>query len=242
MKLQQMALPFDPAPRFEAADFIAAPSNAAARAWLARPAAWPLRRLALWGPAGCGKTHLLHVWATANGAEILRGGDLAADLLPDLPAGPRAIDEADRAPELALLRLLNTAAEAGQAVLLAARTPPGRWPISLPDLASRLRAITAAEIAPAEDDLLRLLLQRLLIDRQMAVAEPVQDLLLRRLPRTPAALRSVVARLDRAALERGGKVTRPLACAAVAALALLPDDDIAGEPADPLSPSAGTDL
>ena len=235
----QLALPFDPAPRFDATDFIAAPSNAAARTWLGRVAAWPLRRLALWGPAGCGKTHLLHIWAQANGAERLRGGDLAGDMLPEVPAWPRAIDDADAAPELVLLRLLNTADEAGQYVLLAARTPPARWAVRLPDLASRLRAITAAEVGAAEDALLRMLLQRLLVDRQMAVAEPVQEFLLQRLPRTPAALRRLAARLDRASLARGGKVTWPVVRAALAEFDLLQSDDIPGEPDGLASSIAG---
>ena len=64
-------------------------------------------------------------------------------------AGPLAIDDADTAPELALLHLLNAAAEAGFPVLLTGRSPPARWHIALPDLASRLRAATAVEIARA---------------------------------------------------------------------------------------------
>ena len=214
----QLALPFDPAPRFEAGDFIEAPSNAAARRWLGCTGEWPSGRLALWGPAGCGKTHLLHGWAAAQDADILRGGEIPADLVPMPPDAPLAIDEADRAPELALLHLLNSAAEAGRPVLLAARPPPGRWDTALADLASRLRAVIAIEILPAEDELLRLLLRRLLLERQLAVGEALQDYLLRRLPRTPAALRLAAARLDRAALAAGGRVTRGLAAAALADL------------------------
>jgi chromosomal replication initiation ATPase DnaA len=67
------------------------------------------------------------------------------------------------------------------------------------------------EIRPAEDGLLRALLQALLTDRQLPVSEPVQEFLLRRLPRTPAALRDAVADLDRLALAYGGRITRALA-------------------------------
>ena len=55
-------------------------------------------------------------------------------------------------------------------------------------------------IGPAEDELLRGLLARLLAERQLAVAEPLQDWLRLRLPRSQAAIREAVARLDRAAL------------------------------------------
>ena len=223
MSAAQLALPFDPEPSYAAEDFIDAAANEAARAWLARPGEWPSGRLALWGPAGSGKTHLLRLWARRHGAELLDGAALDPGLLPGLPARKLAVDNADAAPELVLLRLLNLAAEAGQSLLLASRLPPGRWDVALPDLASRLRAVTTAEIGAADDDTLRLLLQHLLLDRQLAVGLAVQEHLLRHLPRTPAALRRAAALLDGAALAAGGKVTRRIADAAIAALA--EDDD-----------------
>lgn len=152
-----------------------------------------------------------------------------AGLQAGWPQGALAVDDADLAGDAALLHLLNAAAEARQPVLLAARTPPGRWRTALPDLRSRLRAIAAVELPPGDDAFLRTLLVRLLSDRQLAVAEGVQDWLLARLPRTPGAVREAAARLDRAALAAGRAVTRPLAAQAVAEL--LHDsfaDDAAG--------------
>ncbi len=60
-------------PRFAAADFREAASNAAALAWLRRAPDWPNNRLALWGEAGCGKTHLLRIWATRTDAALMAG-------------------------------------------------------------------------------------------------------------------------------------------------------------------------
>ena len=65
----QPSLPLSAEPSFVAVDFRAAPSNAAATAWLNRTADWPDRRLLLWGEPGCGKTHLLNIWATRTGAD-----------------------------------------------------------------------------------------------------------------------------------------------------------------------------
>lgn len=214
----QLPLPFPHQPAYAAADFLAAPSNEAALTWLDRTPDWPDCRLALWGEPGCGKTHLLRLWAGRRGAAVLAGPDLLG--LPAVPpAGGVALDDADAmAEEPALLHLLNAAREARLAVLLAARTPPARWPVRLPDLASRLRAVTAVEIMPPEESLLRALLLRLLADRQLAVRPDLQDWLLLRLPRSPAALREAVARLDQAALAAGGGVTRSIAAGVVAAM------------------------
>lgn len=217
MSARQLGFEFPHEPRYLAQDFLPAPSNAEARAWLARPAQWPQRRLALWGGEGQGKTHLLHLWAGRQAGARLSGPALRFD--GRFPDRPLAIDDAELAPERALLHLLNAALEAGQPVLLAARLPPARWRVALPDLASRLRAVTTVALRPAEDALLRALLARLLAERQMAVDEAVQDWLLLRLPRTQAAMREIAARLDHASLAAGRRVTRALAADALARLA-----------------------
>jgi len=181
-------------------------------AWLARAVDWPGGRLAVWGDEGRGKTHLLHAWVEQEKAALLSGAALRG--LVQLPrSGGIAVDDADIAAEEPLLHLLNAAAEARLPVLLAGRAAPARWPTELPDLASRLRAIVAVELYVPGDDMLRALLQRLLSDRQLTVPEPLQDWLLLRLPRSPAALREAAARLDHAALAQGGRVTRPVAAA-----------------------------
>jgi chromosomal replication initiation ATPase DnaA len=208
---RQFALPFPAHPPDYGADFMPACSNAAARAWLDRPDDWPGSRLALWGEAGCGKTHLLHRWAALTGASLMSASALRG--LPPPPAAPGiALDDADSiADEVALLHLLNAAADSGTRVLLAGRTPPARWQVALPDLASRLRAITAVAIVRPEESLLRALLAKLLADRQLAIPGATQDALLQCLPRTPAALREAVARLDAAPLPN--RMTRPFAAA-----------------------------
>jgi chromosomal replication initiation ATPase DnaA len=215
---RQLALPFAYVPRFRVEDFMAAPSNAEARAWLGRTADWPGRRLALYGEAGCGKTHLLQLWAERHGALLLDGPNLRA--LPEFGGSAAiALDDADAAPdERVVLHLINLAGEIRRPLLLAARLPPARWASPLPDLASRLRATTAVGLRPAEEPLLRALLARLLSERQLLLGESLQDWLLARLPRHPAALREAVARLDRTAMAAGRRVNRAMAAGLIAAM------------------------
>ncbi len=204
---RQLGLPFEHGSSFAPADFVQDGSNTLALTWLDDPARWPDRRLALWGGKGCGKTHLLHLWADRVGA-VMADGPALSELAPGVMA--LALDNADAAPEHALLHTLNQAVARGRLVVLAAREPPARWPVRLPDLASRLRATAAVAIEPAEDSLLRALLARQLSDRQLAVPAQLRDWLLLRLPRTPAAVREIAARLDRAQLAQGTGVTRGL--------------------------------
>ncbi len=214
--MKQLALPFAESQNFSAEDFCTAPSNAQARDWLARPDNWSNGRLVLWGEPGCGKTHLLHIWAAAVGATIINGATLHGLVRP---TGPVAMDDSDIVLEpLALLHLLNAAAEAGFPVLMAARLPPSRQSYRLADLTSRLRAAEAVEIRAPEDELLERLLTRLCADRQLSLSFSVRNFLLTHLPRTAAALREAVARLDHATLDQGKKITRPFAAEVLAEL------------------------
>jgi chromosomal replication initiation ATPase DnaA len=222
---EQLPLPFPHDPAYDPREFLPAESNHDARAWLERMTEWPDQRLVVWGPAGCGKTHLLRVWAGEAGAVRLAGPAIhSPEELPE--SGAVAIDDADAITrDEVFFHLLNTARDRGLVLLMAGRTPPARWPARLPDLTSRLRAVTAVEIGPPDDDLLRALLVRLLADRQMVVPPVLQDRLLRHLPRSAAALREAVATLDRISLGDGKPVTRTLVSRLLVTMAACQDDE-----------------
>lgn len=205
--MAQMTLAFPFRPDLRGAGLLPNAAQDEAQTWLDRTHEWPLRRMAVWGAAGCGKTHLLHAWAERVGGTVVRGAPENG-----WPRGPVALDGLDGVrDELALLYLLNAVSEARQPLLLAATRAPGRLPIRLPDLASRLRATTAVRIGPAPEAFLRLLFARLLAERQLVVPTALQTWLLNRLPRAPAALRAAAATLDAAGLQSGRAITRALA-------------------------------
>lgn len=233
---RQLAFGFAHAPSLAAADFCLGAANAAAFAMVERWPDWPARRLALWGPEGSGKSHLVAIWCARSGARLLCPADLARAEVPALiPAcGHVALDDADCVlDEPALLHLLNLVAERGGSLLLAAREAPARWGTRLPDLRSRLRSITAVALGPPDEALLRAVLTKLFADRQLAVAPATIDYILRRIDRSLAAARALVARLDRIALARGV----PIGAALVReALAREGSDD--GENSVTVSPGA----
>lgn len=208
--MRQLALPFIDSPQlYQIEDFCLASSNEAAREWLARPSTWSNGRLIIWGEAGCGKSHLLHMWAQTNGANVIEGTALRGLVRSQTPL---AIDNADLVPEPAsLLHLLNAAAEEDVPVLMATRLPPSRLGYTLADLTSRLRASANVEIRAPEDDLLDALLTRLAATRQLNLPPTVHNALRLHLPRTPSSYREAIARLDRLAMDRGMKITRAMA-------------------------------
>ncbi len=198
---------------FSGEDFLVAPCNQAAVAWLDRWPDWPGPGLAVHGPAGCGKTHLAHVFQARSAARLLMPGDLSLATAPQLLAGATAaiLDGGPPLDERALLHLYNYIAESRGHLLIVAREAPARWAVQLPDLASRLAALPAVRIDPPDDRLMEALLIKLFADRQLAVAPEVVTYLSLRVERSFEALRRVVGLLDRESLARRRAVTLPLA-------------------------------
>ena len=225
---RQLALPFDDQQSFEAADFIEAPSNRAARTALDHEEEWVNRRLVIWGEAGSGKTHLLHLWAARRQALRLNAPSLRQAVVPEMKgfgADGIAIEDIDApASEEALLHTLNAAQAAAVSVVLTSRQPPGRLGVRLADLASRLRASLTIQIEPAEDALLESLLLRLCAIRQISLPAPFRQHLLTWLPRRASVLHEAVARLDRAALAHGGLPSRAMAVTLLHDLLVVPEE------------------
>lgn len=231
--MTQLLLQLEALPSFAAADFVADASNEEALRWLAAPRRWPDGRLLLAGPPGTGKSHLLHATAAAQGWTLLRGPDLRG--LPEAPTRGVALDEADLpGEEAALLHLMNACAEARLPLLMAAPQPPSRWRVALADLRSRLAATAVAQLDEPSDALLDALLAKHQADRQMQLDPGLLTILRRRLPRRAAVMAEAVARLDRASLIAGRRLTR---AAALAVVSPLFDDDSETSLGEPMPPS-----
>lgn len=205
---------FDWPPRVDlgAEAFFVSDANRAAHAVVTDPATWPEGKLVLTGPPRSGKTHLARLFAAGRDAEILEAAGLTARTAMS-EAGVVVIENADRLPAEAeewLFHLHNRLRLEGL-LLLTAATPPARWPVALPDLASRLQAAPVARLHDPDDALLAAVLMKLFEDRMITPDERLVTYLIRRIDRSFAAAAEIVARLDRAALDRGRGVTLRLA-------------------------------
>lgn len=212
-------------------DFFVSPSNALALATLDDWARWPGGKLVLVGPKGAGKTHLAHVWAKHLNAAILPATDVENADIPALAArGAVVIEDMDTPltppQEDALFHLHNLTLAEGGRLLFTALTPPARWPLALPDLASRMQGTTLARIDAPDDQLLGAMMLKLFADRQLSPAPAVIQWLIPRMTRSHAAVHSIVERLDAEALSTGRPITTALA-RQILDISAAPDDDVA---------------
>jgi len=96
-------------------------------------------------------------------------------------------------------------------VLITCEAPPDRWGLTTPDLLSRLRLAPSVALDPPDDALLKAVLVKLFVDRQLVVDTSVVDYIALRIERSLAKAAEVVTLLDREALSRGRRVSRAIA-------------------------------
>ena len=234
---RQLPLHLPHRPALGRADFLVAPANELAVAWLDAWPGWPDAALVLHGPAGSGKTHLAAVWQQRSGALALDGAALADGTPPTELLGTSVAAVLDGVDSLLghstrlerqLLHLVNHIRESDGFLLLTARTPLAQWPMQLPDLRSRLAAAPAAGLGAPDDQLIAAVLVKLFNDRQLQVRPEVVRYLLPRMERSFAAARRLVAALDDASLAARREITIPLAKTVLAQTGGQPEQPNAG--------------
>ena len=218
---RQFRLPLTAPPRWDRETFASSPTNGEALAGLDAWPAWPEGRMALVGPAGTGKTHLARDWARRVSAVVIEAASTGGEPL-DLAAlrgRPLLVEDADRRAEgdrvddETLFHLINMAGVDGGSLLLTGRLAPVAWAAAVPDLRSRLNALTVARIDEPDDIVLEAVLRRAFEAVGIRPAVDLYPYLLARLPRSAPAALAAVAALDEAASEQGREVNKALALA-----------------------------
>ena len=211
---RQLALDLPFETRLDAEDFLVSPSNEEAYGLVEAWPQWTDPVLLLLGPEGAGKSHLAAIWAARSHAWTVPRSALREDDVPRLAStGALVLEDCDRAEghEQALFHLLNIVRERRTFLLLTARSVPEAWGLATADILSRIRLAPRVALGAPDDGLLKAVLVKLFLDRQLVIDTSVVDYIAQRIERSVPAARAVVESLDRLALERGRRITRALA-------------------------------
>jgi DnaA family protein len=214
LPMRQLPLPLAAEPLPSLQNFIGG-DNEAALSYL-RELVLPSAPVYLWGPAGCGKSHLLRALAlqVTERGQRAASFDRVAGHDQGLPAelSLAVIDECDTLDEPAqasAFRWFVEAATAGVQIVAAGRVPPVDLPLR-EDLRTRLGWGPVFALRPLPEAQIRAALRREADRRGILLADEVTDFLLTRFARDLKHLMSLLDRLDRFALARGRALTVPL--------------------------------
>lgn len=196
MAQMQLRLPLKQETSRRAADLAVSGSNVAAAMALEDWPSEPGSIMALYGPAGCGKSHMAAAWVERVGARALHGEEAAWFDPVDLEGRPVLLEEAEGADDESLFHLINLTQSGGGALLMVSRDPPSAWMTRLPDLRSRLNAIRTIAVEVPDDIILAAMLRKAFAARNIVPGEGVIEYLVRRIDRSAQAAEMIVDRLD----------------------------------------------
>lgn len=214
--LEQIPLDLGHRTALERHDFLVAPNNQDAVAWIDLWPEWPAPFLILYGPVASGKTHLGAVWAEQSSAICVKASMIDEEAIRDIADQGQnvIIEDADALignlkGEKGLFHLYNIFKEEKRSVLVTLQEPPVRRSFALPDLASRLRAAPSVAIREPDEQLIGALLVKLFNDRQIRISAEVLNYILPRIERSFEAARDLVEKADRRAMIEKRNISIP---------------------------------
>jgi chromosomal replication initiator protein len=222
----QLLLDFPVSPRFTLANFVTCPGNRTALLFTQRllDPGQSDNLLYLYGPAGAGKTHLIHAIAhelasTCGGAPVTvtpadrflhqeneyKDSAPKALLLDDLHLFPDSSDA-----RIALWQAFNDHYASGHPIVITASVPPKELPCFDGHMASRLLWGLVARIDTLDDEARRMIMTKLAEDHQTILPTEVIEYLISHLPRDVSSLAEAVRVLTTASLSSHRKITLKL--------------------------------
>jgi DnaA family protein len=181
------------------------------------------RMLYLWGPTGCGKSHLLqalcHETAANGQSPVYLPLEELKMLSPELLEGLEqqaliAVDDIQAIAgvcqwEEALFHLYNRVRDGGQRLVVSATVTPAGLGLTLPDLISRLGWGPVFRLTSLTDTDKRAALQMRARRRGLEMGNEVAEYLLRHCPRDMDSLFNLLNQLDQASLAAQRRLTIP---------------------------------
>lgn len=216
---QSSQIPFDLGHRTAMGrdDFLIAPNNQDAVAWIDLWPDWPAPVLILYGPVASGKSHLAAVWGEKSNAACVHHGTLNDSSIRQIASAAKHVilEDADKLignveGEKGLFHLYNLFKEEKRSILLTLSEAPVRRSFALPDLASRLRAAPAVAIREPDDVLLSAILVKLFNDRQLRVGQDVINYIVSHMERSFEEAQRIVEAADQRAMIDKRAVSVPL--------------------------------
>ena len=225
----QIAFKFSPQTYLRREDFMVSKCNFEAVRIIDSWPQWPYFAVCLYGPQGCGKTHLAQIFSDKVSVltrypykiPCLNAKKIKLETPPELFKQHKCLIVEDLTSDInqeAFFHLYNLYRDEGGFILFTASQAPARINFSLPDLRSRLNIVPAVEIGEPDDEMLSALIIKLFSDRQLIVAPEIIAYMLKNMQRSFAYCNKLVAEIDNISLIRKRAVTLNIVKEAIAVL------------------------
>lgn len=195
--LQQLFLDFPLKEEFLAEDFFVSNANYQAFRYIMQWPSWTdsvySRILFLYADKGSGKTHLAHIWQNIAKAEFI-----TLESYREACSDALIIENIEKiSDEEGLFHLINFVIENKKYLLLTSQASPSKLRFKLPDLKSRINALTHVSIEAPDQELLKAVLLKNLSERQLKIHPATIDYVLSRIDRSFEELFNFICNIER---------------------------------------------
>jgi len=210
-KLKQIPLGFKPHVYMGREDFMVAPCNKEAFQMVDSWPRWLSSGLVVYGPRGCGKSHLAHLFA--DKVKMFSSCPVRVSLVEACRINMRnfkRIAEENRSIVIenlsaevnaeALFHLFNLYNVPDRYMLWTAEEAPVRMRFALKDLQSRLNMLPGVEIKKPDDLMLQALVVKLFNDRQIIISQDILEYIVNNSERSFRYIEELVDEIDNISL------------------------------------------
>ena len=147
---------------------------------------WPSRLVNIFGPTGCGKTHLANILKTKIQSIIKLSKDVSEDILREFKTKECLIidDYDNNIDEKILYSIINQANQDNKYLIISSTVSIKKFKTRIEDLKSRFTSFVDIGIDLPTDDLIRVILAKNFSDKQIEVSEKNVEYILKNIERS----------------------------------------------------------
>ncbi len=210
-ELKQLPFAFTKPNLMRREDFMVSTCNAEAFQMIETWPHWLTSGLVIYGPHGCGKSHLAHLFvdkllsctARPTNITIVEASRIKMRNVARIAAENQSIVIENLTPKVdaeALFHLYNIYNVPERYMLWTATEAPSRMRFALKDLQSRLNMLPSIAITEPDDVMMQTLVVKLFTDRQLIISPEILDYIVVHARRSFAYMRDLVAEIDAVSL------------------------------------------
>ena len=173
---------------------------------------WPSRFINIFGPKGCGKTHLTNIISSKISSVIISSKKIDENIINKFKTKEcLIIDDFDNDVEENLLySIINLAVQDNKYLIISSPISLKKFKINLKDLNSRFTSFIEVGIDLPTDDLIKVILTKNFSDKQITISKKNIDYILNNIDRSYEKVNLFTSLIDKLSLEKAKPINLKL--------------------------------
>ena len=169
---------------------------------------WPSRLVNIFGPKGCGKTHLINILQTKIQSLFVLSKNVSSDILVEYKTKECLIidDYNNNIEEKTLYSIINQSYQDNKYLIISSPTSIKKFKTELVDLGSRFSSFVDVGIDLPTDDLIRVILTKHFSDKQIQISEKNIEYILKNIERSYEKINNFSNSIDSLSLTKAQPV------------------------------------